>query len=94
MRTPEEAMRDLSQLSGQSMTAEPLQDVRFRLADVARQKIKRRHLLEVLQNPTPAWNPSDHPELEIEGGAQAWVKKLRAEAEQGFEKRTRAKKRR
>ncbi len=63
--------------------------IRTRLADVARQEEKRRCLLKILQRPTPVWNPADHPELEGEGGAAAWVKELRREAEQAFEKRTR-----
>jgi hypothetical protein len=71
---------------------EPRDDsIRARLADATRQEGKRRHLLKILQRPTPPWNPSDHAELDAEGGAGAWVKKLRREAEQGFEKRTRAK---
>ena len=73
-----------------------LQDncVRSRLADVARQEGKRRHLLKVLERPNPPWNPPDHPELDVEGGAAGWVKKLRREAEQAFRKRTRTKKQR
>lgn len=73
----------------------PVRDdaIRSRLADSTRQEEKRRHLLRILQSPTPAWNPADHPEIEEAGGAAAWVKKLRREAEQGFEKRTRPKER-
>jgi len=65
--------------------------VRSRLADVARQEEKRRHVLKVLDRPTPPWNPLDHPELEAEGGAAAWVKKLRHEAELASRRRTRTK---
>ncbi len=61
--------------------------VRLRLADVSRQEAKRRRLLEILARPEPLWDR--HPELDYEGGAFAWVKKLRHEAEQAFEKRTR-----
>ena len=63
--------------------------IRARLVDFARQEGKRGQLLKILQRPTPPWNPSDHPELEGECGAVAWVRKLRREAERGFEKRTR-----
>ena len=65
------------------------ESVHGRLGDAVRQEEKRRHLLRILQSPTPPWNPADHPEIEEAGGAAAWVKKLRREAEQGFEKRTR-----
>jgi len=65
--------------------------IRGRLDDFARQEEKRRHLLNILKRTTSPWNPLDHPELGAEGGAATWVKKLRREAEQSFEKRTRAK---
>jgi hypothetical protein len=63
--------------------------IRARLADVARQEEKRRRLSAFFERETPAWNPDDHPEIDAAGGAAAWVRKLRSEAEQGFEKRTR-----
>jgi hypothetical protein len=63
--------------------------VRLRLADVSRQEAKRHRLLELLARPEPLWDPVRHPELDIEGGAAAWVKKLRHEAEEAFEKHTR-----
>jgi len=64
-----------------------------RLRDPIRQEEKRRRLLNLLQRPTPPWNPADHPEIEEAGGAAAWVKQMRREAEKGFEKRTRPKRR-
>lgn len=70
-----------------------IDSVRARLADVGRQEEKRHRLLRILQRKTPPWNPADHPEIEKAGGAAAWVKELRREAEQGFEKRTRVKER-
>lgn len=63
--------------------------IRARLADVARQEEKRRRLSAFLERDTPAWNPDDHPDIDAAGGAAAWVRKLRSEAEQGFERRTR-----
>ena len=64
--------------------------IRARLADGVRQEEKRRRLAEFLKRETPAWNPADHPEIEAAGGAAAWVKKLRSEAEQGFKRGTRS----
>lgn len=74
----------------------PAQDngIQERLADPIRQEEKQRRLLRILQNPAPIWNPADHPEIEEAGGAAAWVKNLRREAEEGFQRRTRAKPRR
>jgi hypothetical protein len=61
--------------------------IRARLADTARQEENRRRLREILRKPTPAWNPDDHPDIEAAGGAAAWVRKLRSEAELGFRRR-------
>lgn len=63
--------------------------IRARLADHARQEERRRRLSEILMRRTPAWKPEDHPEIDAAGGAAAWVKKLRAEAEEGFRRRAR-----
>ncbi len=41
------------------------------LADAAWREVKRRRLLQLLQQPDPIWKPQDHPELQ-DGGA-AWV---------------------
>lgn len=62
--------------------------IRARLADTARQEEKHRRLQAFLERKTPAWNPDDHPEIDAAGGAAAWVRKLRGEAERGFRKRT------
>lgn len=80
-----------SPLPAENSASPRVQDdsVQARLADVARQERKRRHLLNILRRPSPPWNPSDHPELEAEGGAAAWVKKLRREAEQASKRRVR-----
>ncbi len=63
--------------------------IRARLADIDRQEEKRRHLSAFLERGSPAWNPDDHPDIDQAGGAAAWVRTLRNEAEQGFDKRTR-----
>lgn len=83
-------VRDFEKVATEAMRLHE-DSVRSRLADVARQEEKRRHLLRVLERPTPPWNPSDHPELEAEGGAAAWVKKLRHEAEAASRRHTKAK---
>ena len=88
IRTPEEAIQILNEWSGQEVTAEPLQGVRARLADISRQEAKHRCLLEILGRPDPLWNPAQHPALDAEGGAAAWVKRIRREAERASAKRT------
>ncbi len=62
--------------------------IRARLADHARQDEKRRRLTAFLQRETPAWSPDDHAEIDAAGGAAAWVRKLRGEAEQRLDRRT------
>lgn len=54
------------------------------LADLARRELKRRKLVEILASPDPIWKDEDHPELAE--GAEAWVRRLRTEAEHRFEK--------
>src|SRR3990172_2771396 len=61
---------------GKTAASDQEASIRGRLADKARQQGKRRHLLKILERPTPPWNPADHPELDAEGGAAAWVKRL------------------
>ena len=65
--------------------------IRARLGDVARQEEKRRRLLAFLERETPAWSPDDHPDIDAAGGAAAWVKKLRHEAELASRRRTKTK---
>jgi len=60
--------------------------IRSRLADTVRQDEKRRRLAEFLGSDTPAWNPDDHPEIEEAGDAAEWVRQLRREAEQRFQR--------
>ena len=53
------------------------------LADLARRELRRRRLMEILARPDPIWKDDDHPELA--DGAEAWVRRLRAEAERRFQ---------
>ncbi|MGD1154589.1 MAG: hypothetical protein ABSA41_02050 [Terriglobia bacterium] len=59
------------------------------LAEVARREVRRRRLLAFLGRETPAWNPDDHPDIDAAGGAAAWVRKLRREADKASMRRTR-----
>lgn len=52
------------------------------IAELARRELKRRRLLEILERRDPIWRDEDHPELA--GGSDAWVSRLRAEAEDRF----------
>lgn len=54
------------------------------LAELARRELKRRRLLEILACPDPIWRDEDHPELA--DGADAWVRRLRAQAEDRFQR--------
>jgi uncharacterized protein YfaQ (DUF2300 family) len=63
--------------------------IRARLADVARQEEKRRSLSAFFERDTPAWNPDDHPEIDVAGGAAAWVKKMRRESDRASMRRSR-----
>ncbi len=49
------------------------------LVETARAELRRRRLLTFLRDDQPAWNEKDHPELE--GGAGAWLKRVRSESE-------------
>ena|SRR5579862_3264225 len=63
--------------------------IRARLADVSRQEEKRRRLSAFFERDTPAWNPKDHPDIDAAGGAAAWVKKTRREADRASLRRSR-----
>jgi len=59
------------------------------LAEVAAREVRRRRLLAILARDVPPWNPTDHPEIEKAGGAAAWVKKMRHEADRASKRRSR-----
>jgi hypothetical protein len=61
-----------------------------RLSEVAAREVRRR-LLEILNRDAPVWDPADHPDIEEAGGAAAWVRKLRREAEKASRRRMRTK---
>jgi hypothetical protein len=61
------------------------------LSEVAAKEVRRRRLLAALSRDTPAWDPADHPDIEEAGGAAAWVRKLRREAEKASQRRLRTK---
>lgn len=55
------------------------------LAEAAEKEIIRRRQIQALEA-VPAWKDKDHPELKQ--GAAKWVRKLRRDYEQRFEKQT------
>jgi hypothetical protein len=57
---------------------------------MAAREVRRRRLLEILNRDGPAWDPADHPEIEEAGGAAAWVRKLRREADKASKRRVRS----
>jgi len=59
------------------------------LTEVAAREVRRRRLLAILARDVPPWNPADHPEIERAGGAAAWVKKMRREADEASRRRSR-----
>ncbi len=57
------------------------------LSEVAAREVRRRRLLEILNRDNPVWDPADHPDIEEAGGAAAWVRKLRREADKASRRR-------
>jgi hypothetical protein len=53
------------------------------LAELAEREIKRQQLLNMFKREEPIWKDEDHPELEQ--GAAAWVRKIRAENDDRLE---------
>ena len=54
------------------------------LVELARRKIKLNHQRQALRAATGAWKAADHPELA--GGAAKWVREIRQESVQRYEK--------
>jgi len=50
--------------------------------ELAEREVRRRRLLQALQEVTGAWKDEDHPELK--DGAANWVERLRQEDERRF----------
>jgi len=61
------------------------------LAETAREAIRRRKLLQFLDNDEPAWKDADHPELSR--GSAAWVHEVRRESEKRIGRKRRTAKR-
>ena len=82
---------DAQNASGLENVPASVQDeaIRARLADVARQEENRRRLSAFFERDTPAWNPDDHPDIDAAGGAAAWVRKMRREADRASLRRSR-----
>jgi hypothetical protein len=59
------------------------------LAEVAAREVRRRRLLAILDKDAPAWKPADHPDIEKAGGAAAWVRNLRRDADKASRRRIR-----
>jgi hypothetical protein len=81
---PEELSAQIDALAGERMRS-------AFLSEVAAREVRRRRLLEILNRDAPVWDPADHPDIEEAGGAAAWVRKLRHEAEKASRRRTRPK---
>ena len=61
------------------------------LSEVAAREVRRRRLLEILNRDAPVWDPADRPDIEEAGGAAAWVRKMRREADKASRRRLRPK---
>jgi len=57
------------------------------LTQAAEKELVRLRQIKALESAAGSWKDEDHPELK--GGAAKWVKKLRQEYDQRFEKMTR-----
>lgn len=71
---PEDLLREIDALVG------PRGRSAF-LVETARAELRKRQLLNFLQNPEPAWTDEDHPDL-VSQGTDGWVKALRQQGEE------------
>ena len=55
------------------------------LVETAREAIRRKRMLQFLDNDEPVWKEADHPELKQ--GSAAWVRKLQRENESRLRKK-------
>ena len=53
------------------------------LVELARREVKRQKMLRLLNQPSPIWNPDEHPEIDDAG---EWVRTMRAEWDARVEK--------
>jgi len=79
---PEDLVREIDALVG------PRGRSAF-LVETATNEVRRRRLLEFLQNDDPAWKDKNHPEL-VEGSGK-WVRALRSQSDQSTQKRLKGK---
>lgn len=63
------------------------------LSEIAAREVKRRRLIEFLENRDLAWNREGHEDIDAAGGAAAWVHKMRQEAEKASRRRRRDRRR-
>jgi hypothetical protein len=71
---PEDLARDIDAIAGRRGRS------KF-LVETAREAIRRRKLLDVLESREPAWKDTDHPDMP--GESTRWVRKLRKQSERG-----------
>ena len=79
---PEDLVRDIDALVG------PRGRSAF-IVETARDAVRRKRLLQFLRSDEPAWKEENHPELAK--GAEAWVRKMRAEGERATRRRLKGK---
>jgi hypothetical protein len=53
------------------------------LVELAKREVKRQKMLRLLNQPSPIWNPDEHPEIDDAG---EWVRTMRAEWDARVEK--------
>jgi len=58
-------------------------------AEVAAREVRSRRLLGILRGDAPLWKPADHRNIDRAGGAAAWVRRVRREADRASKRRAR-----